>query len=187
LSETSYSDGPITSAAFAQFMMDSTAGAPSTSSGGASATTQPAYHLGGVEARAHDDANGGPDSGAGKMAVHPASFGDARGIMPMYTDDPGSVAHQLEDLSWTDYFSKFLDDIGGGTPMSAGPTSGSGSVVSHSYNATAHAHTPVTNLTALSHSPAGSVFNEMPFGMGSPTSPANHAAHSQSPRRSIHP
>ncbi|GAK63393.1 uncharacterized protein PAN0_003d1597 [Moesziomyces antarcticus] len=187
LSETSYSDAPITSAAFAQFMMDSAAGATSTSSGGATALTQGAYNLGGAEARAHDDANGGPDSGAGKMAIHPASFGDARGIMPMYADDPGSVAHQLEELSWTDYFSKFLDDIGGGTPMSAGPTSGSGSMASHSYNATAHAHTPGSNLAALAHSPAGSVFNEMPFGMGSPTSPANHAAHSQSPRRSIHP
>ncbi|KAJ1028723.1 hypothetical protein NDA16_001889 [Ustilago loliicola] len=121
ISEASYgSDTQITSAAFAQFMVSGggntmPGGAPSSGGNGngngnsagvvasvamsGAAAASPRSHVSGGEADASVNNN--------KMgAIHPASFGDARGIMPLYTDDPGSAQHRLEDLSWTDYFSK---------------------------------------------------------------------------------
>lgn len=125
ISEGSYaSDTQITSAAFAQFMMS---GAGNTMPGGAPSSG--ANTISGVNGNGNGS-NGGmvvnaamsgvsaasPRSHVGGEAdvsfnnkigaIHPASFGDARGIMPLYADDPGSAQHQLEDLSWTDYFSK---------------------------------------------------------------------------------
>lgn len=129
ISEGSYgSDNQSTSAAFAQFMMS---GGASSAPGGGNAGNNGLPGINGngsrtgtaggvamssgagmrpMEAASSPNSHGGVEmtvSAADKLsAIHPASFGDARGIMPLYTDDPGSAQHQLEDLSWTDYFSK---------------------------------------------------------------------------------
>lgn len=102
MSEGSYGSGDnqITSAAFAQFMGNNGA---NTGIGGMNGSGNGI----GAAGSAASGGNALMEADASKMTpIHPASFGDARGIMPLYTDDPGSVQHQLEDLSWTDYFSK---------------------------------------------------------------------------------
>ncbi|KAN0063305.1 Gypsy retrotransposon integrase-like protein 1 [Thecaphora frezii] len=63
------------------------------------------------------DGDGGP-------AAHPNAYPDVRGVMPLFTpasEDVGSTAHQLEELSWTDYFSKFLDEMGGANQSNGAP------------------------------------------------------------------
>lgn len=110
IGEASYgSENPITSSAIAQFMMGN---GPTHALNGNGAAGS--VNIGGMGSRPMDAAAsprsqmGMEVDGAGNRMtdIHPASFGDARGIMPLYTDDPGSAQHQLEDLSWTDYFSK---------------------------------------------------------------------------------
>ncbi|EPQ26572.1 uncharacterized protein PFL1_05893 [Pseudozyma flocculosa PF-1] len=62
----------------------------------------------------HVGVGGGVD-GNGGAGLHPVPYADSRGILPLFTpapEDVRSTTHQLEDLTWTDYFSKFLDDIG---------------------------------------------------------------------------
>ncbi|TKY86712.1 hypothetical protein EX895_004352 [Sporisorium graminicola] len=199
LSEGSHvSETQITSAAFAQFMMSGGAG---NTAGGmhASNSGQP-----GLSGNGNGDGSGSnniadmrpsdvaasprshlvaaTDGALDRMTgIHPASFGDARGIMPLYTDDPGSAQHQLEDLSWTDYFSKFLDDIGGsgGAAMASAPSSSAGSTVGPH-----HAQMPnLVGFNTPQAAPTG-VYGEMQFAMGSPGTPATFGQHhAQSPRR----
>ena len=204
------SENQITSAAFAQFLMSGASanlpGGVHAGNGGLSGINSNGIMAGGTggsggimpgggmratdaaaSPRSHVSAD--TDGSAHRMAsIHPASFGDARGIMPLYTDDPGSAQHQLEELSWTDYFSKFLDDIGGGsTPMTAASMSGTSNTLSTGAHAHAHsqqAHTPLSALAGLSNPQAGpSAYGDMSFAMGSPTTPATISHPSQSPRR----
>ncbi len=187
-------DNQITSAAFAQFMMGSGAnnglGGNTTGASGMSGMSSNANQAPAAGASPRSHVGMEADASVGKMSgIHPASFGDARGIMPLYSDDPGSAAHQLEDLSWTDYFSRFLDDIGGaGTPLPGGPAggAGNGSMPASSHSFAGHAQPPMSGMGGISNSAAA--YNDMQFAMGSPTSPANLAQHTQSPRRQLpHP
>ncbi|KAJ1038280.1 hypothetical protein NDA10_007647 [Ustilago hordei] len=116
--------------------------------------------------------------------IHPASFGDARGIMPLYTDDPGSIQHQLEDLSWTDYFSKFLDDIGGaGRPMTGSASTGASTASAHAHPH--YAYTPMTGGVGMPNpqGPPWSGYGEMHLAMGCPNTSLPPPQASQSPRR----
>ncbi|SOV04298.1 related to transcriptional activator Mut3p [Ustilago sp. UG-2017a] len=116
--------------------------------------------------------------------IHPVSFGDARGIMPLYTDDPGSTQHQLEDLSWTDYFSKFLDDIGGaGTPMTASASTGASTASAHAHPH--YAYTPMTGGVGMPNpqGPPWTGYGEMHLAMGCPNTSLPPPQASQSPRR----
>ncbi|SPO23033.1 related to transcriptional activator Mut3p [Ustilago trichophora] len=199
ISEGSHvSENQITSAAFAQFMMS---GAASSTPGGANAGTGGMPGVNGNSAmgsgalsnagmRATDAAasprshlSGETEGSADRLGgIHPASFGDARGIMSLYADDPGSAQHQLEDLSWTDYFSKFLDDIGGGsTPMTTMSVSGSG-VTAGGHAHPHQPHTPLSNMVGMANPQGGSTgYGDMHFAMGSPTTPSGLSQ--QSPRR----
>ncbi|SNX83341.1 related to transcriptional activator Mut3p [Melanopsichium pennsylvanicum] len=204
ISDGSYvGESQITSAAFAQFMMnggtDNTPAAAAAAGANANIDNSSSGSMGGgsissAGIRAMDAAatprshvSQDTDSSANRMTtIHPASFGDVRGMMPFYTDDTGSAPHQLEDLSWTDYFSKFLDDIGGaGTPTTTtGTASGSGSDVT----AATHAyHTPIASMGSTSNPPPPPAsHNEMQFGMGSQNTqaPMSHPAQSASRRLS---
>ncbi|GAC96416.1 hypothetical protein PHSY_003996 [Pseudozyma hubeiensis SY62] len=175
ISEGSHvSENQITSAAFTQFMMS-----------GAAGNMAGSVPSGGNNGQAGVPSHGG--AGHAVSAIHPASFGDARGIMPLYTDDPGSAQHQLEDLSWTDYFSKFLDDIGGGgASMASGATSSTGSAIAPPHGGQGGHHAPMPGLMGMGTPQTGGpgVYNEMHFAMASPASPANFGQHpAQSPHR----
>ncbi|CBQ71772.1 related to transcriptional activator Mut3p [Sporisorium reilianum SRZ2] len=194
LSEGSHvSETQFTSAAFAQFMMSGAAGHtpggvhPNNSgqpglSGNGSGVVPGMHPHDALAASPRSHLAAATDASLDRITgIHPASFGDARGIMPLYADDPGSAQHQLEDLSWTDYFSKFLDDIGGsgGASMASAPSSSTGSSLGPH-----HAQMPnMVGINTPQGAPTG-VYGEMQFAMGSPGAPTTFGQHStQSPRR----
>ncbi|EST07534.1 Zn(2)-C6 fungal-type DNA-binding domain protein [Kalmanozyma brasiliensis GHG001] len=181
------SETQITSAAFGQFV---TSGAAGHAPGGVYSSGNGSNHPAGM--RPMDGAPSpranlatGMDATMDRMTtIHPASFGDARGIMPLYTDDPGSAQHQLEDLSWTDYFSKFLDDIGGANASMASNTPGGAGNAMGSY--AHHSQAQMPNMMGVTTPQAASSgnFDEMQFAMGpSPVTPSAYGQHGQSPRR----
>ena len=65
-----------------------------------------------------------PDASKPWASASAQGDGDSRGFvnfLPSVTEEPGAstIHYQLDDLLWTDYFAKFLDDIG---PMGQTPT-----------------------------------------------------------------
>lgn len=194
-------ENQITSAAFGQFMMSNAGGnaagnVHAGNNGHASVASSGSSHIAGLRAF---DAAASPRSQLAAASdgtidrrsdIHPASFGDARGIMPLYTDDPGSVQHQLEDLSWTDYFSRFLDDIGGGSASMASASS-TGSVAAPPHGTQQQQQQQQAQMARFldindAETVASNAYVELPFAIASSASPANYAQDlTQSPHRAL--